>query len=261
MELINAVKSALIWILFVLAIILWLPLVLLVRLFDRDPAHYRTGRFFRWLSLPIEKLNPAWSLQITGEKITEPRRPYVVVANHQSVLDIPFLARMPLECKWVAKEALMKTPVLGWMMRIAGDIPLDRSSRRSGVQALLAARKVLDNKCSVFFFPEGTRAQDDKVHAFNDGAFHLAIKTQLPVLPMAIEGARACLPKNSWIFGPPQKVRMHIFAPIETTGMTSKDVGLLRERTRQTIMEQIATWRGQPIEAVDGLYQAAEETN
>ena len=258
MTVVNRVKSAVIWILFVITIIIWLPLVALVRLFDRDPGLYRTGRFFRWLSLPIEKINPAWSLELSGEKVTEPRRPYVVVANHQSTLDIPFLARMPLECKWVAKEALFGTPVLGWMMRLAGDIPLDRSSTRSGVQALLAAKKVLEHKVSVFFFPEGTRSLDEQVHAFNDGAFHLAIKAQVPVLPMAIEGARACLPKNSWVFGPPQKVRIHILPAIETAGLTSKDVAQLREQTRHAIMEQIAHWRGQTVAEVDALHPAAK---
>jgi 1-acyl-sn-glycerol-3-phosphate acyltransferase len=175
----------------------------------------------------------------------------VIVANHQSVLDIPFLALMPLECKWVAKEQLFRLPVLGWMMRLAGDIPLDRSSARSGIQALKTARFYLEHKCSVFFFPEGTRSEDRRVYDFNDGAFHLAIKAQVPVLPLAIEGASDCLPKHSWIFGDPRDVNIQILAPVETRGMTSRDVPLLRERVRALIISQIAQWQGVPAEQID----------
>ncbi len=248
---INAIKSALTWLFFVLMITVWLPLLALVRLLDRDPAHYHSGRFFRWLAKPIAALGPSWRVHLHGEKIEQPRRPYVVVANHQSILDIPFLALMPLECKWVAKEPLFRIPVLGWMMRLAGDIPLDRSSARSGIQALKAARSYLERKCSVFFFPEGTRSEDRRVYDFNDGAFHLAIKAQVPVLPLAIEGASACLPKRSWIMGDPHDVHIQIMAPVETQGLTSRDVPLLRERVRAMIIGQIAQWQGVPAGQID----------
>lgn len=247
----KVILSAVIWVLFVLLIIVWLPLTTLVWLFDRDPAKYYTGAFFRWLAHPIRVLGPSWRIHLDGIRITEPRRPYVVVANHQSVLDIPFLALMPLEAKWVAKEKLFRLPVLGWMMRLAGDIALDRSSARSGIQALKTARLHLERKCSVFFFPEGTRSEDRRVYAFNDGAFHIAIKAQVPVLPLAIEGASDCLPKHSWIFGEPHDVLVRILPPVETTGMTSRDVPVLRERVRSLIIAQIAEWQGRPAAEID----------
>jgi len=131
------------------------------------------------------------------------------------------------------------------------DLPLDRSSARSGIQALKAARSYLERKCSVFFFPEGTRSEDRRVYDFNDGAFHLAIKAQVPVLPLAIEGASACLPKRSWIMGDPHDVHIQIMAPVETQGLTSRDVPLLRERVRAMIIGQIAQWQGVPAGQID----------
>ena len=243
--------SALVWLVFLVLLLLWLPLTAIVRLLDRDPAHYTTGRIFRWLGKPIAYLGPSWRVRLQGFHIDNPRRPYVVVANHQSILDIPMLALIPLECKWIAKEALFRVPVLGWMMRMAGDIPLDRSSTRSGIQALKAARYYLDRKCSVLLFPEGTRSEDRRVYDFNDGAFHLAIKSQLPVLPLAIEGASDCIPKHSWIFGDPHDIKIQILAPVETEGMTNRDVGALRDQVRSAIIEQISQWQGVPYEKVD----------
>lgn len=253
----NVLLSALVWLVFVLLLLLWLPLTTIVWLLDRDPSRYRTGRFFRWLAHPIAVLGPSWRVRMQADKIENPRRPYVIVANHQSVLDIPMLALMPLECKWVAKEKLFRIPVLGWMMRMARDIPLDRSSTRSGVKALQAARNHLEQKCSVLIFPEGTRSEDRRVYDFNDGAFLLAIKNQLPVLPIAIEGASDCMPKHSWIFGDPHEIKIRIMPPVETAGLVKEDLPELREQVRGTIIRQIAAWQNVPAETVDaaGVYR------
>ncbi|HOT98191.1 MAG TPA: lysophospholipid acyltransferase family protein [bacterium] len=250
-KILNALLSAVVWLLFVLLILLWLPLTALVWLFDRDPARYRTGRFFRWLAHPIAVLGPSWRARVEGVEIQNPRRPYVVVANHQSILDIPMLALIPMEYKWVAKEPLFRIPVLGWMMRLAGDIPLDRASTRSGIQALKAARTYLDRKCSVFFFPEGTRSEDRRVYDFNEGAFFLAVKAQVPVLPMAIEGASDCLPKHSWIFGDLHDIKIQVLPPVETSGMSKEDVPQLTRQVRAAIIRQIASWQGVAVEQVD----------
>ncbi len=247
----NILLSAVVWCIFLVLLVLWLPLTSLIWLLDRDPARYRTGRFFRWLAHPIAVLGPSWRVRMAGVRIENPRRPYVVVANHQSILDIPMLALIPMECKWIAKEPLFRIPVLGWMMRMARDIPLDRSSTRSGVKALQAARNVLDAKCSVMIFPEGTRSEDRRVYDFNDGAFMLAIKDQLPVLPLAIEGASDCMPKHSWIFGDPHEIKIEILPPVETTGMSKEDLPALRDRVRGDIIRQIAAWQNVTVEQVD----------
>ena len=250
-RILNALLSAVVWLLFILLIVVWLPLTALVWVFDRDQARYHTGRFFRWLAHPIAVLGPSWRARVNGVEIRDPRRPYVVVANHQSVLDIPMLALVPFEYKWVAKEPLFRIPVLGWMMRLAGDIPLDRASTRSGVIALKKAQSYLERKCSVFFFPEGTRSEDRRVYDFNEGAFYVAVKAQAPVLPLAIEGASDCLPKHSWIFGDMHDIKIQILPPVETTGMTRADVPRLTQQVRTMIIQQIATWQGLPVEQVD----------
>ena len=232
---------------------MWLPLLAIVRVFDRDPVRYRTGRWFRRLGVAITRANPAWRLHISGEIISNPRRPYVVVCNHQSYADIPLISNLPWEMKWLAKAELFKLPVVGWMLNMAGDIPVDRQNRRQGVAVLASANNYLKQKCSVMFFPEGTRSPDGMVHTFNEGAFRLAIKAGVPILPLAIEGSRECLPKHGWKFGEPGDIDLRILPPVETNGMSADSTSELAERVRQVIIRQIAEWRNVSTDEVDAL--------
>lgn len=240
----EVLRSIWVWTATVALVLLWLPLLTAIRLFDRDAMHYRTARWFRRLGVAVTKINPAWRLHLSGNNISKPGPPYVVVSNHQSLADIPLVAHLPLDMKWMAKVEVFKYPIFGWMCRMAGDIPVDRKDRRKGLKALHQASRYLQKKCSVMFFPEGTRSPDGRVHQFHDGAFHLAIREQIPVLPIAVEGSRSCLPKNSWIFGKPQEIFIKVLPPVETTGLTSKDVLSLRDKVRRMIIEQVAEWRG-----------------
>ncbi len=248
----NSFRSLWIWLALATLVLLWLPLLACIRLFDRDPVRYRTGRWFRRLGVAMTRVNPGWRLTISGVRVDNPRRPYVVVSNHQSHADIPLISHLPWEMKWVAKRELFHIPVVGWMMRLAGDIPLDRRDPRSGARMLLQASRYLERKCSVMFFPEGTRSPDGRVQRFTDGAFHLAIRAGAPVLPLAVDGSRGCLPKKSWRFGRADRILLSVLPPVETSGLSSEDVSALRDQVRARIIAQVAAWRGVPEPAVDG---------
>ncbi|MCX6121936.1 MAG: lysophospholipid acyltransferase family protein [Ignavibacteriales bacterium] len=253
-------RSALVWLTTCILILLWFVLLAVSRLFDRDPVHYRTGYLFRKIGNAITWINSAWRLHITGEIISDPRRPYVVVCNHQSMADIPLISNLPWEMKWLGKVELFKLPILGWMMWLAGDISVDRKNPRSGAQALIKAQHILQQKCSVMIFPEGTRTLDGRVRQFTDGAFHLAIRAKVPILPLVIEGSRDCIPKNSWKFGKPSDIFLKVLQPIETSSLTIQDVPSLRDSVRSAMMKQIAEWRSVSIEDVDGMQVTPPES-
>ncbi len=259
---ITTLRSAYTWATTIILFLVWLPLMAVVRVFDRDPAHYATGRIFRRLGSVVTRLNPTWQITIEGEEhISDPRHPYVLVSNHQSNADIPVVSRLPMEMKWVGKKALFDLPIVGWMMRLAGDIEVDRADSRSRARVLITAQEYLEKKCSVIFFAEGTRSRDGRVLPFTDGAFRLAIRAQVPVLPVAIEGTGDALPKQSWKFGAPTPIRLRVLAPVETHGLNADDVPLLRERVRRLIGEQLARWRGAALEEVlVPLVREGEET-
>lgn len=250
---VSTLRSAFIWLGLGLLTVLWLPLLTIIRVFDHDPVHYRTGRWFRRLGVAMTRINPAWDLRITGHTVTDPRRPYVVVSNHQSFADIPLISHLPWEMKWIGKIELFQTPVTGWMMRLAGDIPVNRADRRSGARMLLRAAWYLQNKCSVMFFPEGTRSLDGRVGRFNEGAFHLAIKAKVPILPVVVDGSHGCLPKKTWKFGNPQQIRLHVLPPVETAGAQSTDSGELAERVRHLIIGTLAEWHASTPDSLDAL--------
>ena len=245
-------RSALIWFTTSILILLWLVLLAVSRLFDRDPVHYRTGFLFRKLGNALVKINPAWRLHMSGEAIANPRLPYVVVCNHQSMADIPLISNLPWEMKWLAKIEVFRLPILGWMLRLAGDICVDRKNPRSGALALIKAQHILEQKCSVMIFPEGTRSLDGRVQQFTDGAFHLAIKAKISILPIVIEGSYNCIQKHSWKFGNPSDIYLKVLPPVETSALTLQNVPFLRDTVRALMMKQIAEWRSVPIEAVDG---------
>jgi 1-acyl-sn-glycerol-3-phosphate acyltransferase len=159
--------------------------------------------------------------------------------------------------KWIGKEVLFKIPVIGWMMHLSADIQVDRASARSGAVALITAQKVLAQKCSVMIFPEGTRTLDGRVRAFANGAFHLAIRARVPIIPVALDGTFDCIPKNSWKFGKPSDIFLKVLPPIDTSGYTVERVAELRDLVRTKIMEQVAQWRGVPLDQVDGTATGA----
>jgi 1-acyl-sn-glycerol-3-phosphate acyltransferase len=209
---------------------------------ERDPLKRATGRSFRRLGVALARVHRA-RLVLRRDELPDPAGVYVVVSNHQSLADIPALCHLPWEMKWVAKAELFRLPLLGWMMRLARDIPFDRSRRTSAGAAFRRALAALQHRCSVMVFPEGTRSHDGLVSPFQDGAFRLAIAAGVPILPVAIDGAGAWMPRGTWRFGPPPEIRMRVFAPIDTRGLATADADALRDRTRRLIVDQLSAWR------------------
>jgi 1-acyl-sn-glycerol-3-phosphate acyltransferase len=230
------------WFVLGVVVVLWLPMVAAVRLVTApfDPGRYRAGFLFRKLAVVHQLLNPLWRFKVTGPVPADPRRPYVVVANHESFVDILLLAHLPFEMKWLSKVEFFKIPFVGWLMRLAGDIPLVRGERASIETALAACRDRLDKKVSVMIFPEGTRSTNGELQRFKDGAFRLAIDAGVPVLPVAVHGTRHALRKHDWRFGR-VRAEARLLEAVPTDGLGPDDVAALRDRVRARIAAELAT--------------------
>jgi 1-acyl-sn-glycerol-3-phosphate acyltransferase len=199
-----------------------------------DRGHYHAGRAFRQLAMLAVKLNPLWHFETDGAPPADPRHPYVAVSNHESYADIFLISHFPWEMKWLSKDTIFRIPVMGWMMRMAKDIPIKRGKRESVVSALQGCRDRLGKKVSVMIFPEGTRSPTQELLPFKDGAFKLAIEAGVPILPIAVAGTRHCMAKHSFAFRR-ARAKARVLPPIPTTGLTSHDIPALRNRTRDTI--------------------------
>ncbi|HTS88889.1 MAG TPA: lysophospholipid acyltransferase family protein [Gemmatimonadales bacterium] len=242
-----------IWTWFVLGacLLLWLPILALVRLvtapFDR--GLYWAGFLFRKIAVVTAGLNPLWHFRVSGTLPLDPRNPYVVVSNHESFVDILLISHLPWEMKWLSKVELLRVPVLGWDMWLAGDVPVERGAARSAAKAMRRCERILQRKVSVIIFPEGTRTSDREMLPFKDGAFRLAIEAGVPILPLAVFGTASALPKHGWRFGW-SRAEVRVLEPVETAGLTSRDVAGLRERVRDQIARARAELRGTMSDAV-----------
>ena len=238
MNMIALLRTAWVWTASAILILLWTPLLGAIRLFDREPRRLRTGRWFRRLGRALAGVNP-WRIHISGCENLDANQVYVVVSNHQSLADIPLISHLRLDTKWLAKAELFRLPLVGWMLRMAGDVPVERSDKRKGAKALLQCARYLRQHCSVVFFPEGTRSPDRHVLPFNEGPFRLAIRERIPILPLVVDGSGAALPRNSWIFGSPSDIYLRILAAVPVDGWDIKQVPALRDAVRQRIVDEL----------------------
>lgn len=151
------------------------------------------------------------------------QKPYIFAANHRSQFDIFVLQGfLGINFRWLAKKELFTVPIWGPAMRRAGYIPIDRSHGRQAIKSLDEAAVKIGAGTSVIIFPEGTRSPDGKLHEFKAGAMLLAIKSGVPVVPVAIIGTYEILPKGKLLMKP-GKVQIRIGQPIETKNYGSKD--------------------------------------
>lgn len=180
-------------------------------------------------------------LTIEGMEHLEPGKCYVLTANHLSYMDTPVvLGHLPVPFRFMAKKGLFQVPFLGNHLERAGHLPVVLDNPREGVKLLgEAARLMRERNTSVLIFPEGGRAADGKLQEFKDGAFYLAIKGGIPVVPITLIGTWEMLPFGSGLMKP-GPVKMCIAPPIDTAAMTTKDRMALSAQVRGIIAARLA---------------------
>jgi 1-acyl-sn-glycerol-3-phosphate acyltransferase len=239
---IRVLRSAWIWFASATLVMLWSPLLGSIRIFDSAPR-LRTGRWFRRLGRLLSRVNP-WRIHISGIENLKSNQVYVIVSNHQSLADIPVITHLRLDTKWLAKAELFRLPFVGWMLRMAGDVPVERSDKRNRAQAIVQCAQYLRQRCSVVFFPEGTRSRDGQVLPFSEGPFRLAVQEQVPILPLVVEGSGTALPRKSWLFGKTQDIHLRVLEAVSVAGWNIDQAAALRDSVRQSIVEELDRLRG-----------------
>lgn len=234
------------WAVLTTCLALWLPMLALLRVVTAafDPGRYWAGLWFRKLAVVTTTLNPLWRFRVSGVFPSDPRRPFVVVSNHESFVDILLISHLPWEMKWLSKVEILRIPILGWDMWLAGDVPVERGTARSAVKAMRRCKEILAQRVSVIIFPEGTRSSTGEMLPFKDGAFRLAIDAGVPILPLVVAGTGTALPKHGWRFGR-SDAEVRVLPPVETAGMTTADVESLKQRVRDVIERARQDLRGQ----------------
>jgi 1-acyl-sn-glycerol-3-phosphate acyltransferase len=210
----------------------------------RDPTGDWVLDLARWWS--------GWVTGFAGVHISvdnrsnlESHQPYVFMANHASTIDIwaLFLA-IPRRVRMIAKKQLARIPLFGWVMWAGRFIFIDRQNAAAARRSIDDAGRRIRGGDSVLIFPEGTRTRDGQLGAFKKGGFHLAMEAGVPIVPIALRGTRALMPRGS-LRVKSGEVSVIIGKPIPTSGLTVEDRPALIQRVRDAIAAMAAEPGGQ----------------
>ena len=158
-----------------------------------------------------------------------PRGTAMYAANHLSYYDTPVLfAKLPFQFRILAKQSLWKIPFVGWYLNRSGQVPIDSKSGRSAIAGLLRGAKSLQQGLPLVIFPEGGRAEQGQIRPFQSGAAFMAIKAQVPLVPLALIGTYELLPIHTYHLTP-RPLKIVIGEPISTAGMVTRDSEQLTE--------------------------------
>ena len=168
---------------------------------------------------------PAWKIRVEGREKIRRDATYVIVSNHQSQLDILVLFRLYVHFKWVSKSEIFKIPLIGWNMVMNRYIKLRRGDKESIAQMMADSEERLAEGSSIFIFPEGSRSPDGHLKPFKMGAFILAKKMKVPILPVVVEGTRHALPKYSINYHGTHRIRVRVLdeVPYESFAGASEE--------------------------------------
>jgi 1-acyl-sn-glycerol-3-phosphate acyltransferase len=200
--------------------------------FDRKGwITHKYARAWGWLIVKTSGVQ----VTLSGSDHIATRKPHVFMANHQGAYDIfSLLGYLPVDFKWVAREEIFRIPILGWAMRAAGYISIDRKGRKKAILSIERAAARIREGASVLVFPEGTRSPDGKIHPFKKGGFTLAVKAGVPIVPISIRGSREVLPRSS-LRVRPGRIEITVGKPIQTEGRGLADRGDLMQQVREAI--------------------------
>lgn len=214
----------------------WISAALGVTLATRSP--HRALTMARTLWAPGLLRGAGVRLLVQGGDDLDWSAPALFVCNHQSMIDIPtaFMA-LPCDLRFIAKRELAHVPFLGWYMRATGMIFVERGEGAKARQSIRLAGERVRAGASVLAFPEGTRSLDGRIHEFKKGAFVVAIEAQVPIIPVAIEGAQRVLPRGGFRVRPGD-IRVAIGKPIPTRGLRYEDRDPLIAQVRQALATQ-----------------------
>lgn len=180
---------------------------------------------------------PLWRLKVIDRRKIPWNKPAIIVANHESLIDILVLFGLYRPFKWVSKASNFKLPFIGWLMILCRYIPVVRGDKASVEQMMDKSRYWLRKGVPVLIFPEGTRSKTGDIQPFKDGAFWLAKETGAPIIPIAISGTANTLPKHGLVLKDRMNAVVQVLDPIDPAGFGS--IEGLRDATRSAIAQAL----------------------
>jgi 1-acyl-sn-glycerol-3-phosphate acyltransferase len=198
----------------------------------------QSGRRLHWFS-------QAWSwlimktilspVKVTGLEKIDTTRSHVYAVNHASAMDIPVLyVHLPFQFRIVFKKELLSYPVVGWQLKRSGQVCIDQQKPTNSIAAIRSAVKSLKGGMPLVIYPEGGRTPDGEIKPFLPGAFFLAIKAQVDIVPVALVGTYELLPMNTFHIKC-RPLEMRVGEPISTAGLKMRDLEAVSAKVKKAM--------------------------
>lgn len=241
----TVLKSIFVWVICLVVLLVTFPLIAAVWLltlpFDKERRVMHSMMIC--LAVTLVYMVPIWKISIRGREKAEKEKAYVIISNHQSILDILLINCLRYRFTWVSKIENLRTPFIGIYLRMAGYITVDRGNKESKAEMLEKCSNYLKSGRSIMMFPEGTRSADGELGFFKRGAFQLAINTGTPILPVLIDGTGGVLPKHGVIFSTGHKIKIRIFDPVSPLSFGTNDPDALSLKFHNFMAEALKELR------------------
>lgn len=244
----DKIKSLWVWVSSLIFVMIGFPVALLLWLLSL-PFDRRRLMNNRWMVIQgiiLTRMNFFWKVIVEGKEKIDQKQAYVIVPNHQSMLDIVIFNMLHHRLRWISKIEVFKIPVLGWEMRMVKYIELERGNKHSVVRMMERCISSLREGISIVIFPEGTRSLTGAIGRFKTGAFQLAIKTDKPILPVLIDGTGDVLPKNGLTFRIDKVIWIKVLDPIFPGQFGTGDPEELAARVHSLMKEAMDELRSRP---------------
>jgi 1-acyl-sn-glycerol-3-phosphate acyltransferase len=243
----DILKSIIVWLIGITFMTVFFPLTFIVWLivlpFDRERTVVHWMLIYQ--TVIISYIVPIWKIRIEGRKKAVKGTTYVIISNHQSILDILLINCLRYRFKWISKIENNKVPVLGWYLKMADYITVDRGDKESKEKMLEESYQCLKRNISIMIFPEGTRSADREIAFFKRGAFQLAISADKPILPVLMDGTGGVLPKHGLIFGGFHKISIRVLDPVIPESFGTNNPDELAMRIQQNMTEALKKLRNE----------------
>ena len=245
----DILKSIVVWLTGITFLIVFFPVTFIVWLivlpFDKEKT------VVHWLliyqAVIISYVVPIWKIKVEGRKKAIPGTTYVIISNHQSLLDILLINCLRYRFKWISKIENTKVPVLGWYLKMADYITVDRGDKESKEKMLEESYQCLKRDISIMIFPEGTRSADREIAFFKRGAFQLALSAGKPILPVLMDGTGGVLPKHGLIFGGFHNITIRVLDPVLPGSFGTENPDELAMRFQLMMTEALKELRNETI--------------
>jgi 1-acyl-sn-glycerol-3-phosphate acyltransferase len=234
------IYSILFWLWFILTNIAMFAIACIIWIITR-PAGRKLFLLHQFSSLwghSYMWLNVFWPTKVIGRQNIKPGKPYVIISNHQSMLDILVLYGLFRHYKWVSKKENFSIPIIGWLMRLNNYVELDRSSKKSYLKTLDHIAQHLRAGNSVMMFPEGTRGPAGQLLPFKEGAFRMAIDNKVGLIPVLLDGTAGTIPKGKIIMSGRTRITVRIYPEIPFEQFREKEPKQLMNEVREWMVNE-----------------------